>query len=297
MQLDKTRIVVRERSVLEIMDLALHVLRTFLVPLSWSLVIGVLPFALLNAWLIGWMAQWNYLFEGIESFPLRYTWVMSLLVFIEAPLATAFVTAYLGQAVFVERPSLRHVVWDVLRMTPRLIWCQLILRGVAIAGLLMLGAGGEEDTYACEVFLVLLACGVALMRALRPFMNEIILLERNPLFARDSNAMTIGRRSSLLHGMVGGDLFVQWLAAAFVGVSLSIIFGYTIYFGLGAITNDFTWGYAMTYIGIPFALWFTAGFLAVVRFLNYLDSRIRQEGWEVELRLRAEAARMASRLS
>jgi hypothetical protein len=29
----------------------------------------------------------------------------------------------------------------------------------------------------------------------------------------------------------------------------------------------------------------------VVRFLSYLDTRIRNEGWEVELLLRAEASR------
>jgi hypothetical protein len=34
----------------------------------------------------------------------------------------------------------------------------------------------------------------------------------------------------------------------------------------------------------------------VVRYLNYLDTRIRQEGWEVELRMRAEAQRLAARI-
>ena len=42
----------------------------------------------------------------------------------------------------------------------------------------------------------------------------------------------------------------------------------------------------------PLSMWATATFLAVVRFLSYLDVRIRQEGWEVELRLRAEGARL-----
>jgi hypothetical protein len=33
-------------------------------------------------------------------------------------------------------------------------------------------------------------------------------------------------------------------------------------------------------------------FFAVVRFLTYIDRRIRLEGWEVELRLRALGAAM-----
>jgi hypothetical protein len=35
--------------------------------------------------------------------------------------------------------------------------------------------------------------------------------------------------------------------------------------------------------------------MAVFRFLNYLDSRIRLEGWEIELRLRAEAERLTAK--
>ena len=53
----------------------------------------------------------------------------------------------------------------------------------------------------------------------------------------------------------------------------------------------------MLHLGFPAALWLIAGYMAVVRFLNYLDLRIRHEGWEVELRLRAEAVRLASKLS
>jgi hypothetical protein len=42
----------------------------------------------------------------------------------------------------------------------------------------------------------------------------------------------------------------------------------------------------------PIAIWIVLGYFAVVRFLCYLDLRIRHEGWEVELLMRAEAARM-----
>jgi len=34
--------------------------------------------------------------------------------------------------------------------------------------------------------------------------------------------------------------------------------------------------------------WLVAGFLAVVRFLLYIDIRIRQEGWAVDLKFQTE---------
>jgi hypothetical protein len=48
----------------------------------------------------------------------------------------------------------------------------------------------------------------------------------------------------------------------------------------------------MIYVCVPLAMWIVAGYFCVVRFLSYLDLRIRREGWEVELRMRAEAARL-----
>ena len=47
----------------------------------------------------------------------------------------------------------------------------------------------------------------------------------------------------------------------------------------------------------PLALWIVVMFMTVLRFLCYLDLRIRQEGWEVELLLRAEAAKLAHRVA
>jgi hypothetical protein len=46
----------------------------------------------------------------------------------------------------------------------------------------------------------------------------------------------------------------------------------------------------------PACLWLVVMFLAVVRFLSYLDLRIKHEGWEVELLMKAEALRLAARM-
>ena len=48
---------------------------------------------------------------------------------------------------------------------------------------------------------------------------------------------------------------------------------------------------------LPIAMWTVASYFTVVRFLSYLDLRIRREGWEVELRMRTEAARLTRQVA
>lgn len=65
----------------------------------------------------------------------------------------------------------------------------------------------------------------------------------------------------------------------------------------GIALNDWTQTRPLIYVGLPLAMWMTAWFLAIVRYLNYLDVRIRHEGWEVQLRMRAEGGRLAGKLA
>ncbi len=52
MQLDQNRIAIRERGYLEILDLTLRVIRAYAGPLAAALAVGVVPAMLLNAWLM-----------------------------------------------------------------------------------------------------------------------------------------------------------------------------------------------------------------------------------------------------
>ncbi len=61
----------------------------------------------------------------------------------------------------------------------------------------------------------------------------------------------------------------------------------------GILLDDYQLYWAMPMVGWALAMWIVATFTAVVRFLGYLDLRIRFEGWEVELRMRAEGSRLA----
>jgi hypothetical protein len=109
--------------------------------------------------------------------------------------------------------------------------------------------------------------------------------------------MTIGRRSGLLHSVASGDLMGRGVGAAMIGVLLvAAIFG-TIGFSSGVLLNDSIQEGWMLGLSFPAAMWLTALFLTVYRFLSYLDLRIRQEGWEVELKVRAEAARLTARVA
>ena len=144
MQLDRTRIVVRERSVLDTLDLALHVLRAYLAPLLVTMALGAVPLMVVNHLLIGWMLPDT---DNPLDVPVRYLWHMTVLLFLEAPLASVFATQYLGQAVFLDRPRLRQVVRDVLKRSPQIVWCQILVRGAGAAWLLLLAA----DRYGLEV--------------------------------------------------------------------------------------------------------------------------------------------------
>jgi hypothetical protein len=282
--------------VLDTLDLSLHVLRGYAGPLLLATALAAVPLMVINQLLLGWM------FDSAEEqleYPFRFVWHMSILVFIQAPLASVFATAYLGEAVFLERPRLLSIVMKVGRLLPPLVWCQLLIRGVVPAWLLVLTIE-RYDSFSFPVeglAMVALVVYVAGLRAFRPFINEIILLEQNPLIARGDRVMTVSRRSGMLHGPSSGDLFFRWTASAIIGLLLVFAVYGVFLFASGVILHDWHQGAVMIQFLLPLAMWITAWFFTVVRFLSYLDVRIRQEGWEVELRLRAEAARLASKLA
>ena len=311
MELDNTRITIRERGLLDTMDLSLHVLREFIQPIFWLTLAAVIPLGLLNYWLLGWMVgpeQFDYteyrLYEWSPAdwpkriyymLPWRYMCDMALLIFIEAPLASVFVTAYLGEAVFMQKPTYRQVFQTVLKYSPALFLCQLLIRGILPAWVLLSMMDIYGDNVGIEVFLWMLAIYTALFRSLRPYINEIILLEKNPLRARGPQAITINKRSGHLHGSSSGDLFGRWLASSLLASSLLVIILIALYLAVGVLIGEYevTWTFAV--LIYPTAFWVVVAFYSVVRYLDYLDLRIRYEGWEVELLMRAEAAKLAGK--
>jgi hypothetical protein len=310
-QLDNTRISIRERGLLDTLDLSLHVLREFAQPVFWLTLAAVIPLAALNYWLLGWMVD-PQIFDYTEyrlyewsltdwprriyhMLPWRYLFDMALLIFIEAPLASIFVTAFLGEAVFMQKPTFRQVLKSVLKHSPALVLCQLLIRGILPAWILVGMMDRYGDNIAIEVFLWLLAAYTALFRSLRPYINEIILLEKNPIRARLNREISINKRSGHLHNSSSGDLFGRWISSSMLALLLLIIILAALYLGVGVLISQYEMNWYFTVFIYPAAFWVVAGFYSVVRYLDYLDLRIRYEGWEVELLMRAEAGKMAGK--
>ena len=65
----------------------------------------------------------------------------------------------------------------------------------------------------------------------------------------------------------------------------------------GMLTEHWDFDRAMYTVGFQLSVWIVATYFAIVRFLSYLDLRIRNEGWEVELLMRAEGARLSRQLT
>lgn len=294
MQLDKTRIRIRERGVTDILDLALHVLHAYFRPLMIATLLGALPFFLINELLVGWLIHIDVedmATDEVVARSLRFMWIMAILVVVEAPAASIFTTTWLGHAVFTERPELRMVLHNIRSVAPRFIWTVLLMRGVLPILLLAMAMGRREEA-ATEVMLTILAGFICFLRAIRPFINEIVFLERNPLFSSTPNTMTISRRSALLHSPSGSHLMYQWLVAAVFGTLLAIAMFGALPTIQGVLWDRWTLSPRLIEFGWPIVLWLIVGFMTVVRFLDYLDLRIRHEGWEVELRMRAEGNRL-----
>src|SRR5262245_53093488 len=94
---DRTLVQIRERSFLDVLDLAMVVVRKRPIAIGAAALMGALPFALLDGWLI----------RGTEV-PGALLFV---LIMFQAPLATAPLTIVLGGLMFGQRPG----VWELFK--------------------------------------------------------------------------------------------------------------------------------------------------------------------------------------
>ena len=273
MQFDQHRIAIRERSFLDLLDLGLRVSREYAAPLAAWLAVGVLPAAAFNAWLLGDVAA-----QIDTGQVVGYLFMMTLLVVYEAPLALAPATLFLGQALSMERPRWQGILRQWLGSLPQIVLYQGLLR-----------------------FLFLF----------RPYVSEIILLERNPIRRRGTFGKSTYARCRALHAGEGGELFGRW----FISLSLATLLVIAIWGsllttramllrsaegGLGDVLSalfqdESEIDLSIVAVWYPLVLWTVVGYFAVVRFLAYVDLRIRREGWEVELVMRAERERLMRR--
>ena len=205
---------------------------------------------------------------GVTPFLLLNVWLFRImgeelaslglvLWWFEAPVALAPLTFVLGGMMFGRTPTLRSVIRQMVRSAPTLVWTHGFLRFIPL--------------YWLPPRLV--------------FANEILLLERISWLKlwKRGGRIALGRE---------GDLFFLDMFQPIAIWTLAFL----AYFGFGrlfqaVLAEPLTWDIldptALTGLTFQIPLWAAAAYFGVVRFLTYIDQRIRLEGWEVELRLRA----------
>ncbi len=309
MQLDKTEIVIRQRSTIELLDLTLIVVRKYWWQLAASSAVFGLPLLALNVWLTSWMLGDQGFFAMAESenpseaVQNRYLMHTIALWYLQFPLASFPATVMLGHLIFFEQLTLGRLM---AMLRPNLFRAIMVL-GFMRMGLLgipivfSLDRDGIMDVGVEIFFLIILCCGWStLRRAAAPYAPEILGLESCRLRARTKNELSYWRRSRSLHGALIGDSIGRLTTCAVV-VTCLVLMTYSLMFvgdfvGLRRGRVDFfnaaLSNRVLIQIVLPLAMWLAGIFATVFRFLTYLDSRIRLEGWEVELQLKAERARV-----
>lgn len=285
MQLDKTQIAIRERGLLELFDLSLLVIKRYAGRIVLTTAALAIPLTLVNIVLL-----WNLRPDlPTEATTAQYGLLMTILVYLEAPLATSLVTLMLGDVMFHDAPDWKRMLSAPFSLIPRMFWLVAMLRGV-VPGMACVFLCTIEDGEAWGFLLFLLVAYATILRGVRPFLGEIILLERNPMWAKDANTMTIGRRSAALHNPNFGDMVIRAMAST-LSIPLAGAICLNVWALRGYLFGQWGWDWMMLDFLLPASLWLVAAYMTVARFLSYLDLRIRREGWEVELVVRAEANR------
>lgn len=257
MNLDHMTIAVRRRSIAELYDLALLVLRRHFLPLTLLAIGGALPWLALDVWLL----------RGEQDVWLCW-YLLVLLALAQAPLATAPLTAFLGEAMFSETPSMRRAVTTAARHWSFLLQLGVMYGVLAWLPLLLFLA----PPHAVAVAVLENQTGRAawqrahtLRTAWATAWPSHLLLGAGVLVA--VVGMLIGTLNALQHLLTSAQPLPdaeQWLAQLNPGWSV------------------------LPAVGCFIAL----AYLAIVHFLTYLDLRTDREGWDVDLALRRAAERL-----
>lgn len=302
MQLDRTEIVIRQRTALELFDLSLLVLQRHYKPLLLICAILGIPLLVLDVLAVRWMMSEESLMVAeempspISVMRLRYASHLILLFVMQFPIISLPATVFLGNQIFFQSISLPSLL---RRIAP------IMARSLFILGIIRLGLVGLAleyfvdrsivfDPYT-ETWILFFIAGVALLlRATNPFAPEILGLELCPLRSKAEKEITYAQRSKSLHKQLVGEHILRFFGSIFFGLLIALMLLGTMLFIQGSLTADWQWNAWYDYVLLPLSMWLVGTYMAVFRFLSYLDSRIRLEGWEIELRVRAEAERLTA---
>lgn len=271
MRLDQVQVAVRPRGVLECLDLALVVCGRRPVGVAVAAVLGAVPMILLNRLIFSAA-------EGDGSLP-----ALMVLTAVEMPWAAAPLTLFLGQAVFSGRFTAAS--WRTcLGTAGGAVWPMVVYQALARG-------------------LAFVTCvGPLLWVPAAYYLGPVILLERGRTAGVIGRCLSLTRSSLdrilLLLVIDAAVLGVGWLAGVwFLETFISLWQGGALAEVLWAAFDPFAedgdaaLAAAQAFVSWPsqIAFWVAAMLVTAYRFFTYLDTRIRHEGWDVELKLRAPA--------
>ncbi|WP_010584411.1 hypothetical protein [Schlesneria paludicola] len=258
MRLEDTQLEIRPRSILECLDLAFLFCSRHWLGLLLAGAAGMIPAEFFSWWI-----------DPSDELNLYLSLLIATLL---QPWATMFVTLYLGQVIFSPTLSLRRILRDAGRALPAYLAFQLLLKGLCLASVIL----------SPIVFLGMY------------YLDEIILLEK-PRLSR------IWKRRTAMNSGIIGRIFSLCLIDTLIAMGGALILALSFravtalwedHLETSWLTDDdeFIWNWLLTddWQGI-LASNLILIFLTVFRFMTYLDNRIRREGWDVELKLRAQA--------
>lgn len=296
MQLDRTHIAIRVRTLSEIGDLSLVMIRHYPRAFFQAFFVGAAVWIIADLLLLGWLPLQPVAADAIDGALTadrwRYVIWMVTLVFLQAPIAGALATYMLGQSIFEQQISLGKAIAEVRPVGWQLIQVLGVGR-LAIPAMMLAGWRWNTETNVFFDFLVpfVFLLIAALIRSNRPFVGEMILLERCPRRSNQAGVVTLRRRSKALHTPMASELGGRFLIVALTLVVLAACLFYALIWARGIALGDWASDAFTLLVFFPLALWLIASLSVVVKLLGYLDARIRLEGWEVELAIRAEAIR------
>ena len=280
MDISQPHIAIRERTLLEIFDLTLHVYRDHWKNILTMLVINALPLAIANGLVC------HVLNGDRSSLPIEL-WINLFLIASQAQIGTLLITQYLGTALFSGKPTVRQTVRDFLRVSKSWIWNHGFLR--MVVPIFCFVALLHNNSISLVIMLLLIGL---MVRAFRPFISEILILEKPPRkIPKDSSlpGITLNRRVKDLHR---GDVVAGFFMSCVIGSCLLITVTSLFFHVDTAMGLNGAWDSPIHYVYWPLAAWLVASFLAVFRFLYYVNTRITQEGWEISLKLMAEKQKL-----
>lgn len=192
-------------------------------------------------------------------------------ILLEAPFATAPLTIVLGGLMFGSKPRPLQILGTCVRRLGPMILLQFMLRGLLLSTFFLSW----------------------LIPTHMAFVNEVILLERG-------KSWKVWPRCHDLAQGRSGELFTQWLAQFCFGSLFVLAFWVASSQVTSVFEGELTWARPeldlVVNAWVITALWISVAFFGIVRFLTYIDHRIRLEGWEVEIRLRAVGRTMREEL-